>query len=43
MNGDCNLTAGQEAVLKIAVGARVMLHRNIDTRTGLVTLGPWVQ
>ena len=36
MNGDCNLTAGLEAVLKIAVGARVMLRRNIDTRTGLV-------
>ena len=38
MNGDCNLTAGLEAVLKIAVGAHVMLHRNIDTRTrtGLV-------
>ena len=36
MNGDCNLTAGLEALLKIAVGARVMLRRNIDTRTGLV-------
>ena len=33
MNTDCNLTAG---LLKIAVGARVMLRRNIDTRSGLV-------
>ena len=36
MNTDCNLTAGLEALLKIAVGARVMLRRNIDTRSGLV-------
>ena len=36
MNGDCNLTAGLEAVLKIAVGACVMLRRNIDTCTDLV-------
>ena len=36
LNGDCNLTAGLEAVLKVAVGARVMLRRNIDTATGLV-------
>ena len=32
-NTDCNLTAG---LLKIAVGARVMLRRNIDMRSGLV-------
>ena len=36
LNSDCNLTAGLEAVLEIAVGARVMLHRNIDTSQGLV-------
>ena len=36
LNTDCNLTAGLEAVLQIAVGARVMLRRNIDTRSGLV-------
>ena len=28
-NGDCNKTAGLEFVLNVAVGARVMLHRNI--------------
>ena len=41
LNRDCNMTGGLEAVLKVAVGARVMLHRNIDTRSGLVngTLG----
>ena len=36
LNKDCNLTAGLEAVLCIAVGARVMLWRNIDTANGLV-------
>ena len=36
MNRDCNLTAGLEAVLKVAVGARVMLRKNINTCTGLV-------
>ena len=38
LNGDCNLTAGLEAVLKVAVGARVMIDicRNTDTATGLV-------
>ena len=36
LNTDCNLTAGLEAVLHIAVGARVMLRRNIDTSIGLV-------
>ena len=35
-NSDCNLTAGLEAVLEIALGARVMLHRNIDTSQGVV-------
>jgi len=32
----CNLTTGLEAELAIAVGARVMLRRNIDTKRGLV-------
>ena len=32
---DCNRTAGLEAKLELAVGARVMLHRNIDTKAGL--------
>jgi len=32
LNKDCNLTAELEAELVIAVGARVMLHRNIDTK-----------
>ena len=32
LNSNCNLTAGLEAVLEIAVGACVMLRRNIDTR-----------
>ena len=36
LNKDCNNTAGLEAVLKLAVGARVMLRRNIDIETGLV-------
>ena len=36
LNRDCNMTGGLEAVLKVAVGARVMLRRNIDTRSGLV-------
>ena len=36
LNSDCNMTAGLEAVLQVAVGARVMLRRNIDTTTGLV-------
>ena len=41
LNRDCNMTGRLEAVLKVAVGARVMLRRNIDTRSGLVngTLG----
>ena len=36
LNQDCNNTAGLEAVLKLAVGARVMLRRNIDVKGGLV-------
>ena len=36
INKDCNLTAGLEAKLVLAVGARVMLRRNIDTNAGLV-------
>ena len=36
MNSDCNLTAGLEVVLQVAVGARVMLRRNIDVSSGLV-------
>ena len=35
-NKDCNLTAGLEAKLTLAVGARVMLRRNIDTKNVLV-------
>ena len=33
---DCNLTTGLETVLHIAVGARVMLQQNLDTKCGLV-------
>ena len=36
MNNDCNMTAGLEAKLSLAVGARVTLRRNIDTKSGLV-------
>ena len=36
LNRDCNMTAGLDAKLLLAVGARVMLHRNIDTKAGLV-------
>ena len=36
LNKDCNMTAGLEAELSIAVGCRVMLRRNIDTKHGLV-------
>ena len=36
LNNDSNLTAGLEAELTLAVGARVMLRRNIDTKQGLV-------
>ena len=31
LNKDSNLTAGLEAVLRIAVGARVMLRRNLSS------------
>ena len=34
-NKDCNLTAGLEAKLTIAVGARVMLRRNLDKKMAL--------
>ena len=36
MNLDSNLTAGLEVVLHLAVGARVMLRRNLSTEEGLV-------
>ena len=36
MNKDCNLTAGLEEVIHLAVGARIMLRRNLDTGAGLV-------
>ena len=36
LNKDCNLTAGLEAVLYLAERARVMLRRNINTKSGLV-------
>ena len=35
-NKDCNMTAGLEAKLELAVGARVMLRRNINAKDGLV-------
>ena len=34
LNNDSNCTAGLEAELTLAVGARVMLQRNIDTKQG---------
>ena len=36
LNSDCNKTAGLEAKLSLAVGAWVMLHCNLDTKSGLV-------
>ena len=36
LNSDCNKTAGLEAKLSLSVGARVMLRRNLDTKSGLV-------
>ena len=36
MNQDSNLTAGLEVALHLAVGARVMLRRNLSTEEGLV-------
>ena len=41
LNKDCNNTAGLQAVVKVAVGARVMLRRNIDTKGGLVNGSYW--
>ena len=38
LNADCNMTAGLEAKLSLAVGARVMLRRIIDTKAGLVNV-----
>ena len=35
LNHDCNMTVGLEAKLSLAVGATVMLRRNVDTQTGL--------
>ena len=35
LNKDCNMTAGLEANLRLAVGARVMLRCNIDTKVNL--------
>ena len=36
MNQDSNLTASREVALHLAVGARVMLRRNLSTEEGLV-------
>ena len=36
LNVDCSRTAGLEAVLTVAIGARVMLRRNIGVTMGLV-------
>ena len=36
LNNDCNMTAGLEANLVLAIGACVMLRRNIETTIGLV-------
>ena len=36
LNKDCNMTGGLESKISLAVGARVMLRRNIDTKAGLV-------
>ena len=36
LSKDCNMTAGLEAKLQLAVGARVILCLNIDTNPGLV-------
>ena len=38
LNRDRNTTAGLEAKLSLAVGARVMLRHNIDTEAGLVNV-----
>ena len=34
-NKDCNLTAGLEPKLTLAVGARVMFHRNINRKMAM--------
>ena len=36
LNKDCNMIAGLEAELKLAVGVRIMLRHNLDTAQGLV-------
>ena len=36
LNEDCNMTAGLETKLLLAVGAQVTLRRNIDTNAGLL-------
>ena len=36
LNRDSNMTVGSESKLILAVGARVMLRRNIDVESGLV-------
>ena len=36
LNKDCNMTAGLKAELKLAVGVRVILRRNLETSKGLV-------
>ena len=36
LNKDSNLTAGLEAELVVAIGARLMLRQNMDTKHGLV-------
>ena len=36
LNKDCNLMAGLQRTLRVAEGARVMLRRNICTKSGLV-------
>ena len=36
LNSDCNMTSGLKAKLTLAVEARVMLLRNMDTKKGLV-------
>jgi len=37
LNRDCNMTAGLEAKLSLAVGAPIMLHRYLATVAGLVS------